>query len=281
VAKITLGYSTCPNDTFVFYAMIHGQVDTEGYAFEPVLEDVETLNQWALAGKLAMTKASFGVLGAVRSQYWCLRSGGALGRGCGPLVVAREPQTLGELARKPIAVPGLHTTANSLLDLRLGRAAERVPMVFHEIMPAVARGDLDAGVIIHEGRFTYQEHGLVAIEDLGQWWEDETGFPIPLGGILLRRNMAGVDPIAIQRVMRRSVEFATAHPDEPMGYVRRHAQEMDEEVMRKHIDLYVNEYSVDVGEGGRRAVEVLLDQGRRAGIAAAGVESLFPTEEVS
>jgi len=277
VAKtIRLGFSPCPNDTFLFHALVHGRVDTEGYRFEPVLEDVETLNRWALAGRLPMTKASYGVLGQVRDGYWCLRSGGALGWGCGPLVVAREKRPLEELVRTPVAVPGMHTTANLLLDLRVGRAVARVPLVFHEVMPAVARGEVAAGVIIHEGRFTYGEHGLVAVEDLGAWWEGETGLPIPLGAILVRRGEPGVDPVRVQRVVRRSVEHALAHPDESWEYVRRHAQELDDEVMRQHVRLYVNEFSVDVGEQGQRAVETLLERAARVGEVGWGTGPLFP-----
>lgn len=277
---LRLGYSPCPNDTFLFYALVHGLVDAEGYAFEPFLEDVETLNEGALRGEPAMTKASYGVLPLVRDRYWCLRSGGALGRGCGPLVVARREVPLEQAAAGRVAVPGVHTTANLLLDLRLGRPAEKVPMVFHEIMPAVARGEVDAGVIIHEGRFTYRGHGLVAVEDLGRWWEGATGLPIPLGCILLRRGEPGLDPLRVQRALRRSVEYALAHPEEPLAYVRRHAQELDDAVIAQHIRLYVNEFSVDVGPEGQRAVEVLLARaealGRKSEPAGPG---LFPPEE--
>ncbi|MDW7709147.1 MAG: 1,4-dihydroxy-6-naphthoate synthase [Deferrisomatales bacterium] len=272
---IGVGYSPCPNDTFLFHALVHGLVDTEGYRFEPVLEDVETLNRWALEARLPLTKASFGVLGQVRRRYWCLRSGGALGWGCGPLLVAREARPLEELVRTPVLVPGLHTTANLLLTLRAGRAVERLPRVFHEVMPAVARGEAASGVIIHEGRFTYHRHGLVAVEDLGAWWERETGLPIPLGGILLRRGEAGVDPAVVQRAVRRSVEHALAHPDAPMPYVRSHAQELEDGVIRDHIRLYVNDFSRDLGERGIRAVEELL-QAAAPGDGGEAPETLFP-----
>jgi 1,4-dihydroxy-6-naphthoate synthase len=273
---IRVGYSPCPNDTFLFYALVHGLVDTEGYRFEPLLEDVETLNRWALEGRLALTKASFGVLGRVRREYWCLRSGGALGWGCGPLVVSRENKPLEELVRTPVLVPGLHTTANLLLSLRAGPRTERLPRVFHEVMPAVARGEAASGVIIHEGRLTYRAHGLVAVEDLGAWWEGETGLPIPLGAILLRRGVEGVDPGAVQRALRRSVEYALARPDEPMEYVRRYARELDEGVIREHVRLYVNEFSRDVGERGQRAVETLLAKAAALGEALPEAEPLFP-----
>lgn len=273
---IRVGYSPCPNDTFLFYALTHGLVDTEGYRFEPVLEDVETLNGWALEGRLPLTKASYALLAQVRRRYWCLRSGGALGWGCGPLVVAREAKPLEELVRTPVLVPGLHTTANLLLGLRAGPGVKRLPRVFHEIVPAVARGEAEAGVIIHEGRFTYRGHGLMAVEDLGAWWEAETGLPIPLGGILLRRDEEGVDPGAVQRALRRSVRYALSNPDEPMAYVRRYAQELDEGVMREHIRLYANEFSEDLGAQGQRAVEALLARAAALGEALPEAEPLFP-----
>jgi len=271
---LPVGFSPCPNDTFLFFALVHGRVDTEGYRFEPVLEDVETLNQWAVAGRLPMTKASFGVLDQVRGDYWCLRTGGALGWGCGPLVVAREDCAIADLAGRRVAVPGLHTTANLLLEKRLGAAVERVPVAFHEVMPAVVRGEVDAGVIIHEGRFTYPRHGLVAVEDLGAWWEAQTGLPIPLGCILLRRTEPDVDVLTVERVLRRSVEYALANPDAPAAYVKFHAQEMDADVIRRHIELYVNAFSVDLGSLGERSVEALLGRGSEAG----GAAPLFPAE---
>ncbi len=280
MTPLRLGFSPCPNDTFSFDALVHGRIALEGYAFEPVLEDVETLNRWALDGRLDMTKVSYGVVGAVADRYWCLRSGGALGRGCGPLVVARETRPLEELVRGPVAVPGLHTTAYRLLELRAGPLPRPVPVVFHEVMPAVLAGEADAGLVIHEGRFTYGAMGLVAVEDLGAWWEAETGLPIPLGGILLRRGLPGVDPVAVQRILRRSVAYALDNPAASAGYVRAHARELDPDVVRRHIDLYVNRYSLDVGEDGERAVMTLLGRGKTGGpVFPRREESLFPPEE--
>ena len=276
MTTLELGCSPCPNDTFLFYAMTHGRVDTEGYRFVPSLHDVETLNQRVLVGALPMSKISYGILGKVCSDYWCLRSGGALGRGCGPLVVARRDAPLEELLHGLIAVPGLNTTASLLLGLRAGGAVQRAPMVFHQIMRAVVGGEVDAGVIIHESRFTYADHGLVAVEDLGAWWEELTGLPIPLGGIVLRRDLKGVDATTVQRVVRRSVAYALKHPDEPMSYVREHAQEMQDAVLHDHIDLYVNDYSLDVGEEGQGAVEALLDRSARAGLCSPWQGRIFP-----
>lgn len=273
---IELGYSPCPNDTFLFYALTHGRIDTEGLTFHPVLADVETLNQRALAGELPMTKVSYGILGRLCRRYWCLRSGGALGRGCGPLVVAREELPLEDLLTGPVAVPGVNTTANLLLGLRAGGQPRVVPMVFHEILPAVASGAVAAGVIIHESRFTYADHGLVAVADLGQWWEQDSGLPIPLGGILLRRDLPGVDPRVVERVLRRSVGYALEHPEEPMAYVRRHDQEMDDAVMRDHIDLYVNGFSLELGAEGEGAVRALVARSVAAGLCPPWDGALFP-----
>ncbi len=281
---LRLGYSPCPNDTFLFYALVHGRVEREGLRFDPVLEDVETLNRWALDARLPMTKVSYGVLDRLVDRYWCLRSGGALGWGCGPLVVARRAAALETFLDGPVAVPGEHTTASLLLRLRAARAVEVVPMVFHEVMPAVAEGRVAAGVVIHEGRFTYRSHGLTAVEDLGAPTLVVAGgvaansrlrarvaaacdaagvravVPSPRGGIVLRRDIPGIEPRTVERVLRRSVEYALAHPEEPMEYVGRHAQEMEAGVLREHIGLYVNRYSIELGREGERAALALLER---------------------
>lgn len=277
--SVLVGFSTCPNDTFLFYPLVHGLVDTEGYAFEPLLEDVETLNERCLRAELPVTKASYGVLAEVCDRYWCLRSGGALGRGCGPLLVSRPGVSWESAVSGRVAVPGAHTTANLLLDLRVGRSVDKVTMVFHEVLPAVARGEVSAGLVIHEGRFTYRELGLAALADLGQWWEGDTGFPIPLGCILVRRGERGLEPSRIQRALRRSVRYALAHPEEPLAYVRRHARELDDAVTGQHIGLYVNEYSVDVGDDGKKAVETLLERAAAVGRPCVSAPALFLPEE--
>jgi 1,4-dihydroxy-6-naphthoate synthase len=256
---LSLGYSPCPNDTFIFHAMVRGRVDTGGLVFQEALEDVETLNRMALQGQLDLTKVSYAACGALRENYCLLRSGGALGRGCGPLVVARDSMGLAELRGRPLAIPGRHTTAFLLLrlaDPELGEHA--VPMPFHEIMDAVRSGAVDAGLIIHESRFTYPRYGLTQVADLGQWWERETGHPIPLGCIIARRTL-GKDLIrGVEGLIRESVLHARAHPTEPAAYIREHAQEMEDDVIQQHISLYVNEWSVDLGDDGVRAVETLF-----------------------
>jgi 1,4-dihydroxy-6-naphthoate synthase len=261
---LTLGFSPCPNDTFVFHALVEGIVSAPGVRFRERLEDVETLNRLAREGALDVTKVSYGALPYLLDEYVPLRSGGALGRGCGPLLVAREPLAPEALGGARVAIPGRFTTANLLLRLWRPEMPPGVEMVYSEILPAVAAGEVDAGLIIHESRFTYPAHGLVRVVDLGEWWEAETGAPIPLGGIVARRALGGPTIRAVEGAIRASVEHAFRHPADGAAYVRAHAQEMDDEVQRRHVALYVNEFSVDLGEEGERAVAELL--GRAGGI---------------
>ena len=272
---LSLGYSPCPNDTFIFHALVSGLVGADGLAFAERLEDVETLNRLAGDAALDVTKVSYGAIPHLVRDYVLLRSGGALGRGCGPLVVAREGFDAARLAGARIAIPGRNTTANLLLRLFAPHAAGGVEMVYSDIMPAVARGEVDAGLIIHESRFTYPDHGLEKVVDLGEWWEGATGLPIPLGGILARRDLGEETIRAVDDAIRRSVEHAFAHPADWKDYVRAHAQEMDEAVQRQHIDLYVNRFTVDLGHEGERAIHELFARARAAGIISEDVVSPF------
>lgn len=271
---LTLGYSPCPNDTFIFYGLVHGQIP-DAPEFKEVLEDIETLNRLAMATKLDMTKISFHAFAHLRENYCMLRSGGALGRGCGPLVIAREKFEPGELAGKRVAIPGELTTAALLLRLHSPGLTDLVVLPFHEIMSATQSGDVDAGVIIHESRFTYPDYGLQKIVDLGEWWEEATGHPIPLGGILLRRALGEETIRRVDRALKASVAYAYAHPDEVKPYIRAHAQEMDEAVMQQHIDLYVNEYSVDYGPDGEAAITDLLARAEAEGIVPGSDAPIF------
>lgn len=272
---LTLGYSPCPNDTFIFHALVHGMVGADGLGFRERLEDVETLNRLAAAAELDVTKVSYGAIPHLVRDYVLLRSGGALGRGCGPLVVAREDFGRDGLRGKRIAIPGRNTTANLLLRLYAPHAPAGIERVYSDIMPAVERGEVDAGLIIHESRFTYPQHGLVKVVDLGEWWEETTGLPIPLGGILARRALGESAIRAIDHAIRRSVEHAFAHPDDWKEYVRANAQEMDEEVQQRHIDLYVNRFTADLGDDGIRAIHELFARARAAGIVDGDVPSPF------
>ena len=255
---ITLGFSPCPNDTFVFHALVHGLVPGPAFA-PPVLADIDVLNAHALAGDLDVVKVSYGVLPRLRG-YRLLASGGALGRGCGPLVVTREGGSAATLRGATIAVPGEQTTAYLLLRLWDPGFGGVEVMPFDTIMPAVAAGRVDAGLVIHESRFTYQGHGLHAVADLGDWWEGETGLPIPLGAIVARE---GLPTAEIEAAIRASVEHAWADPGTSRDYVLAHSQELAPDVVDAHIALYVNEFTRDLGAEGRRAVDELL---RRAAV---------------
>lgn len=263
---LTIGYSPCPNDTFIFYALIHGRVKVQGIEFREQLEDVETLNRMALAGRLDITKISYHALGHLREQYALLRSGSALGRGCGPLIVAKPGTGLADLKRGMIAIPGRLTTAFLLLRLYDPSIENVQAMTFDRIMDAVATGQATAGLIIHESRFTYQRHGLEKLLDLGEWWEGHSGLPIPLGGILGKRSL-GADVLPrVEAGIRESLLYARTHAREVMDYCRKHSQEMDERVMQSHIELYVNDFSIDLGEEGLRAVRRLFDEAEASGI---------------
>jgi 1,4-dihydroxy-6-naphthoate synthase len=270
--RLTLGFSPCPNDTFIFEALVSGAVDTGGLRFEAVLEDVQTLNEWAIEGRLDVSKVSYGALPSVLRHYRLLSSGGALGQGVGPLLVARPGVDAFRPETMTVAIPGQHTTAHLLFSLAFPAAARKRFLVFSEIEAAVLAGEVDAGVIIHESRFTYEAKGLVRLLDLGEHWERQTRSPIPLGGIVARRGLEASVQRDVDRLVRRSVEHARSRPLPVTDYVRRHAQEMDEAVMRKHIDLYVNQYSLDLGERGRRAVETLLEVQARMNPSAGAVE---------
>ena len=275
----SLAYSPCPNDTYIFAALTNGLLD-DAPQVGVVLDDVEALNLAAAEGRFALTKVSYGAIGSLVDRYRVLRAGGALGRGCGPLLIARprdgRAPALDALAHDAvIAIPGTRTTAYALLRLALGRDVRIVEMRFDRIVDAVARGDVDAGLIIHESRFTYQDAGLVAIIDLGAWWETQTGHPIPLGAILVRRDIGDADAHAINAAIRRSLQFARTRDADIIDYVRAHAFEMDDAVMRAHIDLYVNAFSDDLGSDGIAAVEDFFVRGAAAGVLPAGVRPEF------
>ncbi|HEX5555200.1 MAG TPA: 1,4-dihydroxy-6-naphthoate synthase [Chitinophagaceae bacterium] len=254
----TLGFSPCPNDTFIFDAMVNGKIDTEGLTFEAVMEDVETLNEWAFRGKLDITKLSFRALLDVTAQYRILQAGSALGQGCGPLLIAREPVSREDIAGCRIAIPGVHTTANMLLSFAFPEANDRHPVLFSDIEGAVLNGQYDLGLIIHESRFTYQEKGLQKIMDLGEYWEQKTGCPIPLGGIAASRAIPHDAQQKIDRVIAKSLDYAWAAYPDLSDFITSHAQEMEPSVMRQHIELYVNDFTTELGDAGRSAILKML-----------------------
>lgn len=257
--KLTLGYSPCPNDTFIFDAMVHGKIDTEGLEFDVELADVEELNRKAFNAELDITKLSYHAYAHLTEKYILLRSGSALGNNCGPLLVAARAIPKENLDDLKVAIPGKYTTANFLLSYAFPKVKNKIEILFSDIEAAVLDGKVDLGVIIHENRFTYFERGLHKVMDLGEHWEKTTGLPIPLGGIVARRAFDKELLQKINRVLRRSLEYAFANPDSSRDYVCAHAQEMSYEVMQQHIQLYVNQYSLDLGEKGIAAVENMFD----------------------
>lgn len=264
--KLTLGYSPCPNDTFIFDAMIHQRIDTEGLEFEVQLGDVEQLNQKAFANDLNITKLSYHAYAYLVSNYALLTSGSALGNNCGPLLIAKTAIPKEALSTKKIAIPGKYTTANFLLSLAFPEAQQKQETLFSSIEQQVLNGQVDAGLIIHENRFTYQDKGLVKLIDLGEWWEQSTQLPIPLGGIVVQRKLPLEVQQKINRVLRRSIEFAFENPEASLPYVRAHAQEMDLAVIQQHIGLYVNDFSVDLGTKGKAAIQHLFDTAVQVGL---------------
>lgn len=273
--ELTLGYSTCPNDTSLFHALVHGLVRCDDVRFSVFLEDVETLNQKARNGQFHVSKLSFAAIGNLLDTYALLRSGAALGKGCGPLIVARPGMKLDNMVSGRIAIPGLWTTAFLLLTLYLGRTPEAMPMTFDRIMPALRNGDADYGIIIHEGRFTYPEYGLVKLLDLGEWWEQATSLPIPLGGICIQRSLGPEIAQKVETSIRKSVEFAFRHPEASKDYTAGHAKEMSPDIIRNHIDLYINAFTVDLGETGAEAVETLFSMARASGSIPDSTRPLF------
>ena len=277
--KLTLSFSPCPNDTFIFDALIHHKIDTEGLEFEVFYDDVETLNQKAFRGELDITKLSYHAFAYVVDKYVLLDAGSALGFGVGPLLISNVEFSISDLnnADHKIAIPGKYTTANFLLGLALPEATNKQELVFSEIEDAVLSGKIDVGLIIHENRFTYQNKGLKKIIDLGDYWEKQTGCAIPLGGIVANRKL----PLDVQhksnRVLKKSVELAFANPKSGLEFIRSHAQEMSEDVMYKHIELYVNKYSADLGKEGRKAIQILFDTAREKNIIPEIKEEIFLT----
>jgi 1,4-dihydroxy-6-naphthoate synthase len=277
--RLSLGFSPCPNDCFMFDGIVNRRIDTEGLEFAVHLADVEALNDVALAGRAQITKLSYHAYAHCVGRYVLLDAGSALGRNCGPLLISKRQLTIDDVAGGGlrVAIPGRYTTANFLLGLACPDALDKTEVLFSEIESAVLRGDFDAGLIIHENRFTYEAKGLKKIVDLGEFWERETGAPIPLGGIVISRLIPDEIKARVNRVLRRSVEHAFAHRSDSLPFVRAHAQEMSDEVMYKHIDLYVNEYSIDLGPEGRRAVTLLFERARVAGIIPVVNDDLFLT----
>ena len=277
--KISLGFSPCPNDTFIFDALIHHKIDTEGLEFEVLFEDVETLNQKALNAQLDVTKLSFHALAYANDRYELLDAGSALGSGVGPLLICKDKNLSSNIenlhAGLRIGIPGKYTTANFLLGIAFPHLIRKKEMLFSDIEAGLANNEIDLGLIIHENRFTYQDKGLYKVIDLGDFWEQLTGCPIPLGGIVINRNLEKGLKEKVNRLLRQSVEYAFANPESGIEFIRQHAQEMTDEVMYKHIDLYVNDYSVNLGNKGREAINVLFEMAGKKGLIPPITQNIF------
>ena len=273
--RLSLGFSPCPNDTFIFDAMIHGKVDTQGLSFEVVLLDVEELNKKAFAEELAITKLSFHAFAYLTEIYQLLDAGSALGNGVGPLLIANNVLSEDTINQAHIGIPGKNTTANFLLNLAYPKAQNKTEMLFSDIENAVLEGAIDAGLIIHENRFTYEDKGLVKIIDLGEFWENSTNMPIPLGGIAIKRNLPENIKQKVNQVMKDSVAYAFANPISSRNFIKQHAQEMDEVVQQKHIDLYVNDYSADLGPKGKAAIQKLFNMAVEKGLISEFDNEIF------
>ncbi len=262
--NINIAFSPCPNDTFMFYALVHKKIDLMGYRFTPFLEDVETLNHKALSGEYDVSKLSCAGAAEVGDKYDILKSGAALGKGCGPLIVARKDFDIKDLENIKIAVPGIMTTAYLLLSLFLGKKPNVCSLSFEKIMPYISSKKIDAGVIIHEGRFTYEKLGLKCLADLGEWWEKKTRLPIPLGCIAAKKTLGGEFADIIENIIKESICYAFKNKEETKEYIKKYAQEMGDEIIEKHINLYVNDFSIDMGKIGEGAIKTLFDMKNKA-----------------
>jgi 1,4-dihydroxy-6-naphthoate synthase len=270
----TIGFSPCPNDTFIFDAMINNRLP-ENETWSPHLLDVEALNKNAAVGLYDVTKMSFAAFAFVSDKYQMLNAGSALGRGCGPLIISKSPLKLEEFTDKTIAIPGARTTANLLMSIFVPECKAKVEMLFSDIEEAVLSGRCDAGLIIHENRFTYEQKGLFKVADLGGLWEQRTGLPIPLGCIAVKRSLSEEEKKHIDDLIRHSVEFGFQNPTASKEYIAHHAQEMDPAVQQQHIDLYVNDFSITLGDDGKKAIETLFNEGKKSGLLPDVIQPLF------
>ena len=289
IQELSIAYSSCPNDTFIFNALVHDLIDTQGLKFNVALFDVETLNKKASEACYDITKLSFAAFGSVRDKYALLRTGAALGRGCGPLIISCRGKRLYDKLKPVIAVPGLGTTAYHLLRLYLNDLTAKfgkeinpqiIAMPFEKIMPHVLEGKSDFGVIIHEGRFVYTKLGFDLICDLGQWWEEKTLLPIPLGCIAVKKEIKKEVAEKIEQLIKKSIKYARNNPDAGYEYIKKNAQELDDDVIDQHIDLYVNEFTEELGETGEKAVRVFFAKAEKAGIISGSNETLFVSDMI-
>lgn len=273
--KLLMGFSSCPNDTFMFCALVNGLIDCGNIEVIPVIEDVETLNAHALRARLDVTKLSMNAYAHASQNYFILNAGSALGNNCGPLLISKKKHEAEGVKNLHIAIPGRYTTANLLLSIFFPEAVNKTEMIFSEIENAVLQDKADAGLIIHENRFTYQQKGLLKIADMGELWEQKTNAPIPLGCIAVNKKLDTSLQLTIDSLLLQSIQFAFANPAKVMNYVKKHSQEMDENVMQQHIQLYVNEFSLALGAEGKKAIQLLLKKGNEAGLLPQTPSQIF------
>ena len=278
--KFTIGFSPCPNDTFIFDALINRRIDTGNFIFEPVMADVEELNRMALESKLDITKISIGAYASVSENYIILDSGSALGKGVGPLLVSKVPIDKASFSKLRVAIPGKLTTANLLLSTFFPEITDKSAIIFSDIENKVLDGSFDAGLLIHEGRFTYSQKGLVKLFDLGEVWEAKMGIPLPLGCITANRSIGVTERTQINRLIHSSLEYAYKNPEAGRDYIRENAQEMTPAVIDSHIALYVNEYSLNLGPEGKSSIEFLLQQGFTSGLLPLIKKPIFNSSEI-
>lgn len=272
---LTLGFSTCPNDTFIFDAAVHNKIDTEGIVFDLVLGDVEELNKKAFEGEIDITKLSYHAYAYASMNYVLLNSGSALGNNNGPLLISKKKIYPDEINDLKIAIPGKYTTANLLLGIAYPQAKNKIPYLFSDIETALLDNEVDAGLIIHENRFTYEAKGLKKIIDLGEYWENLTQMPIPLGGIVINRKHSKELQLKVSNIIKRSIEYAYKNPNSSLNYIKQYAQEMDAKVMKKHIDLYVNDFSIDLGKQGKLAIKTLYNEASERNLIPEILDNIF------
>ncbi len=274
---LSLGFSTCPNDTFIFDAMVHHKIDTFGYHFDLIMGDVEELNQMALKSELDITKLSYHAYAYLWSQYAILNSGSALGKNNGPLLISKKKIYPDEIEHLKIAIPGVHTTANLLFSIAFPKATNKKEYLFSDIETAILDQEVDAGLIIHENRFTYLNKGLIKIVDLGEFWENSTHQTIPLGGIVVKRSLSNQTQVQINQMIRKSIEYAYANPSSATAFMKQYAQEMQEDIMKQHTDLYVNNFTFDLGQDGQKSIEMLYTKAFDLGLIPSLPQDVFVT----
>jgi 1,4-dihydroxy-6-naphthoate synthase len=273
--NLSIAYSPCPNDTYIFDALAHRKIPMNDLSFECFLADVEELNRAAQMATFDISKISIAAYPSIADKYQILNSGSALGKNNGPLLISKKPFTTKDINTLRIAIPGIHTTANLLLSIAFPDAKNKTPMLFSDIEEAVLKGDVDAGLIIHESRFTYQAKGLKKVIDLGEYWQETFDMPVPLGCIVVKRSLSNETKKSIDNIIYRSLDFANKNKQSSQAYIKEHAQNMEDDTIAKHIGLYVNDFSLSLGQKGKEAILFMFKEGKKAGLLDAFDTNVF------